>query len=157
MNGTRLKELRKPTEIVDQWPTFLRGLTELNASNLTHESFVPERFLQELFIIVGRPVGWGIVALLVSKNGKPIGFVVGHNNSSDPAVKSLLVTALWKRDDCKTAALDIREGLEAWGRQWKYEEVQILTRKWTGASMRFLKQKMGFRFRGVRALFSRKI
>jgi len=155
--GNQFRHLTKPSEVTTLWPFFLHGLVELNNIRMANSGYLPEKFLQTLLQIVSRPSRGGLVAVLESAKGKPIGFIVGYDDSSDAEVKSAMIYALYRRSDCPEAVVDLRDGFEQWCREHGYTEVRLVIRKCSPPNKRFMQQRLKFRFMGVQSVFSRKL
>ncbi len=101
-------------------------------------------FFQRLIGIACGPVDRGAVMLFMSKNDKPLGFMVLQENSESRNRRSLLIYAGYSNGKCVKGPERCIKLVEDWARTHGFDEVQAQSRRINGAAMRLFKRKLGF-------------
>lgn len=126
------------TFIKEGWDA-IKGITK-NHANLKWEDFV-----KFLFHVASLPDGEGVIALGVSKNDKPLWYVVVVNGTEYFGDKTSLVYASYSTGLDRDTAKDAMSFVERWSRQHDYVAVKAYSSRINGAAMRLFKRKLGFK------------
>ena len=137
----RIEIVKTLDRVIELWPFFLEALGSL--TERAREKTTPVQMMGILMrVATGRPQK-GVLMVLVSKNGKPFGFVAAKDNSNCTDQKSLMVLFAYINEKCPDKICTLQEGLDAWARLNGYFEIQAISPKFY--SHKFFEQRLGFR------------
>jgi hypothetical protein len=129
--------------ILQNTSLLLEGLHDLNqtvkkGSEVSEDNF----FRYHLDVACGKL--FGRILRITSKNDKPLGFISAAECTSDYAdLRSLHVYAIYSNGKSPTATRTLFYALEKWAREVGFGEIQAISGRTSGASIRWCRQKFG--------------
>ena len=129
--------------ILQNTSLFLDGLIDLNQSVKTGSEVNENDFFRyHLDVACGKL--FGKIFKLSSKNDKPLGFISASDSTSDyHRGRVLHVYAIYSNGKCSTAVKTLFQELEKWARTVNFSEIQAVSGRTSGASIRWARQKFG--------------
>ncbi len=136
--------LREPNEIFARWPFFLEGMLALGDPRRANAKYTPENFFNMLIKVVqmGRA---GLVAVLESKNGKPLGFGVGYTAVDFNEETCFYVREAYTNSKCTTTLNELLHYTESYARGLGHQCIKMSTPRINGAALRLFEEKLGFK------------
>ena len=141
-------------DTVRWWPFLAEGLAVLNQIPKDGAGITKEAFLSTVVTATADPER-NIVAVVKSKNGKPLHFGIVVDNSLLLSPPSLLIYASYSNGKSKTVTKWALQWLEDWAREHGYAQLEAFSMRITGASFRLFERGWGFRRKSV--LFTKTI
>lgn len=152
-SGNYVETVRDTETFLENWTMFQEGLVAMNErSNMNENS---DTFLRQMLCMMA---SWpnGAIAILKSKNDKPLGFTAIFN--ATPAFltrRTLYVYALYSNGKYQYTSKELLEWGKRAARQLGYEVMAMETGNLNGGAVQFFTKKLGFTAKKV--LFSQEI
>lgn len=140
----RFKRFTTAYELIDYWPFFAEACQGLNDPHGARRNYSEEYFfnmLTRVCLMEDR----GLVLMLTSKNGKPLGCGVAYGATNFDFESCFYVWATYTNGRCPTALKELLQYAEAYARHLGYDAVKMGTPRINGASFRVFEQKLGFK------------
>ena len=148
-----METIRDHERFIELWPMFHDGLAAMNdRSNLNENE---DTYLKQMLCMMA---SWpdGTVAVLKSKNNKPLGFIAGFNaTASFGTKKTLFVYALYSNGKYINASRELLDWGRRLARQYDYSVISMETGNLNGGAVQFFTRKLGFTAK--RVLFSQEL
>ena len=104
-----------------------------------------DEFFKLVLHAASHPEGEAIVVLHASKNMKPLGFSIAFNGSEPfSSIKRLIYYCGYSNGKYPHGPVEAVAYVENWARKHGYNQVQLLTRRISGASVRFYRRKLQY-------------
>lgn len=141
----RIVDLDTATEV---WPFILRGLDDLNDPHKGRAGWSPEMLLYHFLSCITS----GVAFLLQSKNGKPLGYIFGKENSSFKE-KGIEILASYSSGKYLKTREELFAFLESWARNNGYSFLLATSNRVNGSAFRWYEDKC--KFKRVRLVFKK--
>ena len=149
MNGNQIKPINTFELFTEYWPFLLDGLKVLRATiggnqpDLTSEEFF------KMLLMMALEKERGVILLLESKNGKPLGYIAIHDITGYFAAKRVNVYAIYSNSKCASTLSELNIAGRKWGKTNGYKYVQAASFRFTGAAQRLFERKLGLKQRFI--------
>lgn len=140
----KVKLLRTLEDVQEYGPFLTEGWQALKDPSRARCDIDLWDFFQRVVYIACGPKEAGAVIVFLSKNNKPLGFMVLQDNSESLSRRTVLIYAGYSNGRYAGAPEASIEYVEKWAREQGYHEVQAQSRRINGAAMRLFKRKLGF-------------
>lgn len=137
-------EVDSMEKVIKHWPFLEQGRLALNNPMGAGCTIDYEYFTQILFDNINRKRGYGVTAILTSKNGSYLGYFIARMNYEPGCPPGLVVHFGYCNGKCKTTSRELLVYCEKWAKRHKYVELIACTRRFSGASLRLFERKWGF-------------
>lgn len=134
-----------PQQVLDNWAFFLEGLVELNNPQGARGDVHSEAFLKIALTIVDKGLDFGLVAMLTSVNGKPLGFGMAYDNTEPFCQRSAIVYAVYSNKKCPSTTKELLYHAEIWATNNGFKNLHACSRRFSGAGFRLFESIWGFR------------
>lgn len=143
LSTNRLVRITNEHQLLEQWPFFLRGMHELNDPRRARAGYSAESFFCELVKIVqlGRH---GLVCVLTSKNGKPLGFGAGFTAEDFHGDQCFYVWQAYSNSKCRTALSELQSACDEYARAIGHKVVKTATPRLTQSAVRLFTDVLGY-------------
>jgi hypothetical protein len=142
-------------KLIEHWDFLLEGLEKVRAGCIDNIPDVSnEEFFKTVLKISCEP-HLGLVIILKSKNGKPLGYLVLIDTTAMFRPKTLTVYMIYSSGLCPSAFAELRFEGDCWARKNGFVKLQALSYRLkplprrTGAVQRFFNKTLGLRLRCV--------
>jgi len=143
-NGNKFVILRSLEEVLANWAFFLEGLEVLNNPQGARGDVSPDAFLKLVLNVVAEGTSFGIVALLTSKNDKPLGYGICFDNTEPYCEKSALIYAAYSNRKAPHTARELLSHCEIWAKEQGFKHLHACSRRFNGAAFRLFEDVWKF-------------
>lgn len=152
-SGNYVETIRDTEKFLEMWPMLIEGLEAMNTRSNMNENV--DRYLKQMLCMMA---SWpdGAIAVLYSKNDKPLGFTAIFN--ATPAFltrRTLYVYALYSNGKYISTSRELLDWGKRAAKQLGYEVMCMETGNLNGGAVQFFTRKLGFTAKKV--LFSQEI
>lgn len=154
--GNHTKIITSLEEFLAWWPFLIEGLSVLQDKHAgNNPDITADEFFRHLLHVLSGGVDYGIIMLLLSKNDKPLGYIVVNDNTYLFQTKTAVVYAIYSNNKCPSTVHELVHDATLWGRPRGYKCVQATSYRLNGAALRWFERKLGFRRRCI--VFEREV
>lgn len=141
-SSNRLVELKTVYDLVGHWNFLQEGMTALNDQKRARANYNAESFLTMLTKVTLMPEG--IVLLLTSKNGKPLGFGCAFSATDFNGDSCFYVWCVYSNGRCHTCLSELQSHCEDFARRFGHTNIKIATKRNTAAAIRLFEGTLGY-------------
>lgn len=140
----RVVRLLDAYAIAKHWPFLESAMLALNDPRRAKAGYSPEQFFNMLVrvTLLGND---GLVCLLTSKNGKPLGFGCGFSGEDFNFARCFYVWQAYSNQKCSTALSELLSFCESYARTLGHDCVKTSTPRMSGAADRLFEDILGFK------------
>ena len=139
--------------LIRWWAFFVAGWQDLCSPVKGRGDLTLDEFLSVLLRVVSIQPRDGLLAVIASKNEKPLAFCVVMEDSETPRRRTALIYAGYSNEKDKAVILPTFEYVETWAKANGFVELHAQTNRFSGAAMRWFRKKLRFTPKAV--LFSK--
>lgn len=129
--------------VIEHWPFFLEGMTQLNDPRRARANYTPDKFFNMLSK-VAELGDRGLLCLLTSKKGKPLGFGCAFAAMDFMGDECFYVWAAYSNSKCATALTELLDACENYAKFHGHTTLKTATPRITGAAYRLFEARLGF-------------
>lgn len=139
----QIVKLTNAYEIVENWKFLLSVMEELNDPRRARAGYNAETWFNMLCRVacLGKH---GLVCILTSKNGKPLGFGCGFSAEDFDMNRCFYVWQAYSNGKCHTALSEMLGYCESYARTLGHSKVKTATPRLNGAADRLFTETLGF-------------
>lgn len=139
----RVVRLENAYQIVEHWGFLVYAMEQLNDPRRANAGYTPESFFNTLLRVTSLNED-GLVCLLLSKNGKYLGFGCGFTATTFDFETCFYIWQAYSNSLCKTALSELLSHCERYAKNLGHTTVKASTPRTTGAANRFFEGILGF-------------
>jgi hypothetical protein len=143
-SGNKFIRFRTAYELVEHWKFFREACDGLNDPHGARRNYSIEYFFNMLTRVCLMEEK-GLVLMLTSKNGKPLGCGVAFGAQNFDFENCFYVWATYTNGRCPTALKELLHYAEAYARHLGFDAIKMGTPRINGASFRVFENKLGFK------------
>ena len=148
-NGNYIQKIDTFDSFQQNWPFLLEGLAVLRSSiGGNMPDMTEDEFFKMLLMMALEPER-GIIMMLCSKNGKPLGYIAIHDITNWYAPKRANVYAIYSNSKCPSTLTELAFEGRKWGKEQGFKYVQACSFRFTGAAQRLFERKLGLHQRYI--------
>lgn len=153
-SGNRYVRFRTAYQLVEKWDFFEEARKGLNNPHGARCNYTSEKF----FNMMTRTTLMdekGLVLMLTSKNGKPLGCGVAFAAQDFEGESCFYVWTCYTSGKCRSTLHDLLEYTSAYAKHLGFDAIKLATPRITGGAFRLFEDKLGFKRSFI--AFTRKI
>lgn len=148
-SGNVIVPVRTTTEVMDNWPFFMEGLSKMQDGFQWKATIEPISFLKIILRVLENGEDAGMVGLIRSKNGKNVGFFILQDNTEEFQEPTALCYALYSVGNNSAITRDAVDYGMKWCKEKGYKAVYALSLRTGSAVKKLFTHKWGFQLHGL--------
>lgn len=151
--NVKIVPITKIAQLIDEWPIFRQGLEELTSS--ARCDFDEQALFGMASHVIRLWPKQGLVALLKSKRGVPLGWGIAFENTEPYCRRSAVVYAAYTTNQSPGTLKVLLNYAEKWAREQGIQDLQACSRRFSRAAFRLFER--GWKFQRVCVVFRKEL